>query len=150
MRHSTISVKFILYMWGQSEYFFTSNISSWFFIISCSLVIALFVGFYITLILSSPFVVFFFYMDHVHSIKIPFRLVIWATIPILAISSNLILLFLYFPGFKNVKSLNISLVGVPSFSIGLGLGSFTSSSLNCCKDRSFFSTWKYEMLVQEF
>ena len=41
------------------------------------------------------------------------------------------------PGFKTVKSLNLTHVGVPSFSFGVGLGSVTSSSLVFFKGISF-------------
>ena len=57
--------------------------------------------------------------------------------PILAISGNILLLFIDYPGFKIVKSLNIALVRIPSFSIGAGLGYVKSSSFNCCKEILF-------------
>ena len=57
--------------------------------------------------------------------------------PILAISGNILLLFIDYPGFKIIKSLNIALVRIPSFSIGAGLGYVKSSSFNCCKEILF-------------
>ena len=59
-------------------------------------------------------------------------------IPILAISRNIIVWFIDHPGLKIVKSLNINIVGFLSFGFGYGLDYVTSSSLNCCKDRSLF------------
>ena len=50
------------------------------------------------------------------------------------------------PGFNIVKSLNITLVGVPSFSFGSGIGFGSSFSLNCFKDRSLFY-FKLDRLV---
>ena len=76
---------------------------------------------------------------HVHSIKFPFHIVLGSTPPILAISGNLFLLFLDTPGFKIVKSINITIDGVPYFSVGECLGSVKYYSLDCCKDKSFFS-----------
>ena len=97
-----------------------------------------FFGFSIPMLFFSPFVVLVFWMVHVHSIKFPFGIVFGSPIPILAISGNLVLWFLDFPGFNIVKSLNIPLVVVPSFSVGVGLCYVTfSSSLNCLKYRIF-------------
>ena len=76
-------------------------------------------------------------MVHVHSIKISFRLVHVAPIPILAICYNLIFLFLDSPGFKIDDSLNINILRVNSFSVGVGLVSVSSSSLKVCRDRIF-------------
>ena len=69
------------------------------------------------------------------SIKPTFHLVIRAPPPILAISGNILLWFLDTPGFNIVKSLNISLVWVPSFTVGADMVSIISSFLNFCKDR---------------
>ena len=57
--------------------------------------------------------------------------------PILVISGIIFLLFIDSPGFMIVKFLRITIVGVPSFSVGAGMGYVTSSSFNCCKERSF-------------
>ena len=55
------------------------------------------------------------------------------------------------PGFNIVKSLNITLLVVPSFSIGVDMGYDTSASLDCCKYRFFFSiTYIYKFLAQEY
>ena len=136
--HSKISAKCRLYLWGHCEAFHASAIFSWVFTIPCSLGISHFVGFYICLLLFGPFIVFVVWMVHVHSIKFAFHIVLVYPIPILAISGNIILWFLYTPGFKTVYYFNIALVGIPYFSVvvGAGLGSITSSSLNCCKYRS--------------
>ena len=90
------------------------------------------------MLLFSPLIMIVGWMVHVHYIKFPFHLVLGAPILIFDISSNLIPLFLDYPGFNIVNPLSITLVGVPVFSVGLDLGYVTSSSLNCCKDRSFF------------
>ena len=135
MGHSTISAQFRLHMWGKSEPFPTSNISGWVFTIPCSLVTSLFLGVSLPLIFFGPFILIVVWMVHVHSIKFPLNIVIGAPIPILDISGNLILLFIESPGFKIVKLLRINIFGVPSFSVDTGLGSVTSSYLNCFKDR---------------
>ena len=134
--HYTICVQCILYLWEQSEAFPTSTISSW---VSTSLVICDLPFFFVFLflILFVPFIMLVGWMVHINSIKVPFHLVIGSTIPILDISGNLILRFLYSPVFKIVKSLNITLVGVPYFSVDAGMGYDTSSYLKCLKDRSF-------------
>ena len=92
-----------------------------------------FLGLSLPLIFLNLFVMFVGCMVHLHSIKFPLRLVISTPILILAISGNLILWFLYSPGFKIVKSLNITIVGVPSFIVGKCLGCVISSFFNCCK-----------------
>ena len=74
---------------------------------------------------------------HVHPIKFLFRIVLGEPPPILAISGNNVLWFLDSPGFNIVKSLNINRVGVPSFSVGVGMCFSTSSSLKNFKDRIF-------------
>ena len=78
-------------------------------------------------------------MVHVHAIKSPFHIVLGAPIPILGISGNIILWFIYSLVLNIVKYLNINLFEVPYFSVGFGegLGSVTSSSLKFFKGRSF-------------
>ena len=132
--HPTTSSQCTPHMWEHSKDFTTYNIYSWAFIIPCSMVPALFVGFYITLLFFSPFIVI---VEYVNSIQFPFYLVVGAPITTLAISCNLILWFLESLGFNIFMSLSITIFGVPYFSVGAGLGYVTSSSLNCCKDRSF-------------
>ena len=137
--YSTISAQCIMHLWGNNEDFPNENIFSWVFTITCTLGPDLFVGFYIPLILLKPFNMFVFWMVYVHFIKFPLHIVLGAPTPILTISSNIILLFTDSPWSNIVKSLNITLVGVPYFSVGVcaGLVSVTFSSLNCCKNRSF-------------
>ena len=77
------------------------------------------------------------WMVRVDSIKFPFRIFLGAPIPILAISGDIMFWFVDSPLFNIFKSLNITLVGYPSFSVGTGMGSVTSSSLDCFKDKSF-------------
>ena len=139
--HSKISAQCRLNIWGHSEDFSTSTISSWIFAIPCPLVPALFVGFSIPLILFRPFIMIVGGMVHVNSVKFTLHIMLGAPIPILAISDNIILWFIDSPVFKIVKSLNITLVGVPSFIVGTCMGYVTSSSLKCYKDRSFVSVW---------
>ena len=55
----------------------------------------------------------------------------------MAISGNIFLWFIDSPGFNIVKSLKITIVGVPSFSVGAGLGYVNYSSFNCCKEIIF-------------
>ena len=132
--------------WGFS----TSTITSWVFTIPCTLGSTLFVGFYLTLILFILFIMFIGWMVHVNFIKFPYHLVPGSPIPILAISDNTILWFIDSPGLSIYNSLNITLVGVPSFSVGAGLGSFTSSYLKYCKNINvFFLNQIDELLVQE-
>ena len=106
--------------------------------IPCDLEPELFVGFYLLLFLFIPLIIFIGWMVHVHFIKFPFHLVLGAPPPIFAISGNILIWFLDTSGFNIVKSLNINLVGVPSFSVGEVQGSVKSSCLNFCKDRSLF------------
>ena len=100
---------------------------------------SLFVAFSINLFFFSLFIVLVVWMVHINSIKFPFRIVLGAPPPILSISGNIFFRFLESSGFNIVNPLYITLVGVPSFSFGMGICSITSSSLNCYKDRSFFS-----------
>ena len=89
-------------------------------------------------------------MVHVHSKKIPFHPVLGAPPPILVISGNIFSRYLDSPGFNIVKSLNITLVGVPSFSVCAGLGSVTYLSLRYCKARSLVFSKIDKLLVQGF
>ena len=75
----------------------------------------------------------------VYFIKFPFHIVLGAPPPILAKSGNLLLLFLEYPRLNIVKSLNITLVEVPYFSVGAGMGSVPYSSLECCNNIFCFS-----------
>ena len=125
-------------MWGQSEDFSTSIISSWVFTIPCSMGPDVFVGFSLPLTFFVTFIMLIFWMIHVHSIKFLFHIVIRAPIPILAISGNYILWFIEYPGFKIVKCLNITLVRVTSFFLVRFWVLLTPSSLNCCNGRGFF------------
>ena len=131
--HSTISAQCRLHMWGQSEAFSTSTISSWVFTIPCSLVPSIFVGFSISIFFFLTFSMLSGWIVHVHYIKFPFHIVLGAPISILEIYSNLILWFLDYPGLNIFKSLNITIVGVPSFIVGKCLGCVISSFFNCCK-----------------
>ena len=91
----------------------------------------------IHLFFLSSLIVLVVWMVHVHFISFPLHLVLGAPPPILAISGNILLLFIDSPGFNIGKSFNITLVGVTSFSVGSGMGSVNSSYLHCCKDRIF-------------
>ena len=137
--HSTASAQFRLHMWGHSKSFYTSATSSWVFTIPCTLVPDQFVGFYIPLFFFALFILLGGWMFYVHSIKFPFRIVLGSPSPILAVSGNIFLWFLDTPGFKIVKSLNMSLAGLHSFSVGADISSVISSSLECCNNRIFFS-----------
>ena len=77
------------------------------------------------------------WMFHVHAIKFLIHIVIGVPPPILVICSNHALLFIDEPGLKFVKYLNITLSGVPSFSVSASLGYFTSYYFYCCKGRIF-------------
>ena len=101
--HSIVSANCRLHLLVQSEVFPTSTITSWVFTIPWTLVPALFVRFSLPLFFFVPFIVLVAWMDHVHFIKFPFRLVLGALVPILAISGNLILWFLDSPVFNIVK-----------------------------------------------
>ena len=136
--HSTVSTQLSLHLWGHSEEFLTSTTSSLFFTTPSTLVPALFLVFSLPLFIFRPLIILVGWTVHVNSIKFTFHIVLGAPTPILSISSNIFLWFLDKPGLKIVKSLDINLVGVPSFFVVSGLGSCTSSSLDCCKDRSFF------------
>ena len=77
------------------------------------------------------------WMVHVHYIKFLINLVLGEPPPILATAINCVFLFLGEIGFKTVKYLNITIVGVPPFSVIAGLSSVTSLYLECCKGISF-------------
>ena len=128
LEDSTISAQWRLHLWGQSEAFTTSTISSWVFSIPWYLLPALFVGFSLHMFLFRPLVMFVNWMVHVYYIKFPFRHVLGSPIPILAIPGYIILWFLDSPGLNMVKSLNISLVGVPSFIVVVGTGLYFDTS----------------------
>ena len=57
-------------------------------------------------------------MVHSYSIKFTFHIFLGAPHPILSISDYLVFLFLDTPVFNIFKYLNITLVGVPYFSVG--------------------------------
>ena len=123
--HPTVSEKCRLHLWGQSEDFYTSTISSWVFNIPCSLRSDLFLGIYLNLFLFTPFIMLVVWMVNVNPMNFHFHIVIGAPIPILAIFGNPILWFIEYTGSKIVKSLNITLVGVLYFSVGADMGSVT-------------------------
>ena len=131
--YSTISTQCRLHIWGQSEDFSISNISVLVFAIPCSLVPSLFVGFSLPLLLFIPLIMLVGWMVHVHSIKFTLFIVLGTSIPILAISGNIIIWFIDSPRFNIFNSLNITLVGVPSFGVGAVLSYVTSFSLKYCK-----------------
>ena len=95
--HSKISAQCRLHMRGHNEDFSTSTCSSWVLTTLCSLGPALFVGFYIPLLLFIPLIILDVCMVHIQSIKSPLHLVLGVTIPILDISGYLILWFIYSP-----------------------------------------------------
>ena len=76
-------------------------------------------------------------MVHVNSIRFPFHPVLGVLIPILIISGNLSFDFLIF------KSLNITLVGGPSFLVGVGMGSVTYYLLEFFEEIFFFNYITY-------
>ena len=85
------------------------------------------------------------------SIKFPFHAVFGVPPPILAISGNILLRFLYSPVFNIFRSLDITPVKVLFFSVGAGIGSITSYSLKYCKYIRIFSITQIDqLLVQEF
>ena len=59
---------------------------------------------------------------HVHIIIFPLRLLIGTPPPFLAIVSNILPRFIDVPRFKVVKFLNTTFIGVPFFSVSVGLG----------------------------
>ena len=134
----TIHTQYRLHWWGQSEAFSNPTIPSWLFTAPFSLELTLFIGLSLPIFFFGLFIILVGWMVHVHYIKFPFHIVLGSPIPILVISGTHILWFLDSPIFNMVKSLNITLVGVPYFSVGAGMGSMTNFYLNCCKDRSFF------------
>ena len=99
-------------------------------------------GFPFCRILSScvfflPFIMLIGCMFHAHAIKFPINLMLGAPPPILAISSNTVPWFLDVPGFNVVNFLNITIFGIPHFSVIAGLGYVSSSSLYFFNDISF-------------
>ena len=76
-------------------------------------------------------------MVHLHPIKFAFHTVLGEPIPILTISGNIFLWFIDSTGFNVVKSLNITIVEVPYFSVGVGMCYVTSYSLNYCNEIFF-------------
>ena len=88
-------------------------------------------------------------MVHVHTIKSTIYIVIGTPPKILDISSNLVFWFLDAPGFDISRSLNITLFGVPFFSVSAVLGSTSSSFLDCCKDRIFSLSNLHKQIVCE-
>ena len=135
-------------MWGHSESLSTSNIFCWVFTIPCSLGPALFVGFSLPLFFFIPFIMFVFWMFCVHPIKFPFHIVICSPIPIFVVSGSLILRFLDSPIFNIVHSLNITLVGFPSF-FWCGSGLCYLLLLEMLQGQKFFYlTWKEKFLVK--
>ena len=139
LRHYTVSAKFRLNPWVPSEDIYTSTISSWVLQSLIRWYLPFFLALSLTLIFFIPIIMFVGCMDYVHSIKFPFRIVFGAPPPILAISDNIFLWFIYSPRSNIFMSLGIILVGVPFFCIGVELGCIISSSLKCFKNRSFFS-----------
>ena len=134
----------------QSEAFATSTIYSWVLTIPCMMGIALFVGFYLPLLLFIPLIMIFGWMVYVHSIKFTFHIVPGVPIPILEISGIIILWLIEYPGLNIFKAFSITIVAVTSFSVGVGLVSVASSYLNCCKDISPPPlTYTGELLVQD-
>ena len=125
MVNSTVIAQFILHLWGQSEVFSAPTTFIWFSIRTWALAPALIVSFSIYLILFCLLIIFFGWMIHLHAIKFPFRLVLGSPPPILAIPSNIVLWFIDVPGFKVGLSLNITLLGFPSFSVGTDVGLVT-------------------------
>ena len=81
----------------------------------------------------------FVWMVHVYYIKSTFYILLGAPPPVLAFFGNILFIFIDSPGIKIDKYLKITLIGVPYFSVGAGLGSVTSHSLNCSKTEVFLS-----------
>ena len=108
----TVSAKWRLHLWGKIEVLPTYTIYIWVFTIPCTLIPDLFLGFYLTLIFFIPFIMFSYWMVHLHSIKFTFHLVIGAPPPILDIYVNIFLWFLDSPVFKIVNFLKTTIVGV--------------------------------------
>ena len=74
------------------------------------------------------------WMVHVHYIKFTLHILLRAPPLLLATSGNIFLWFIDYPRLKIVNPLNITLVGVPSFSVGAGLVYVTSYSMKFCKE----------------
>ena len=120
--HSTVSAQCRLNLFVHSDLFSASAVYILVSTIPCTLGPALFVGFYLPLILLGLFIMFIFWMFHVHTINFPINLVLGSSPPILAISINLFLWFLDAAVFKVGNYFNITRVGIPSFSVSMGLG----------------------------
>ena len=146
--NSTVSEKCILHLWGQSEVFSTSTIFSLVFDIPCTMGSTLFIGLSLRLIFFSLFIMLVWYMVHLHSIKFPFRIVIGEPPPILVVSSNLFLWFIDASGFKVGYSLNRTLVGVPSLSVGASLCVGSYSSLYCFKEIFFSNLYRQFLSIR--
>ena len=131
--HCTTHTAFVRMEWDFS----TSTFSCWVFTIPCYLLPELFVGLYLPILSFQPFIMLVVWMVQVHSIKSPFHIFPGPPIPILSIYGNIIIWFIYSPGFKIVKYFNITIVGVTYFSFGAGTVSVTSSHLNCSKFKRF-------------
>ena len=142
LRHSTGIESWRLYLWWKSDFFPHFHCFQLIFSIPFKLGSDLFVGLYLNLFLFSPFIIFVGYMVHVNSIRFALHLVIGSPIPILDISDHVIHWIIDSIVFNIVKSPNITVVGVYYFSVGTGLGSFTSSSNNCCKERSLSNLFR--------
>ena len=67
-------------------------------------------------------------MFHVYLIKISFHIVLGVPPPVLDISGNIFFRFNDSPRLNTVKSVNINLLEVPSFSAGEGMGSLPTTT----------------------
>ena len=121
-----VRAKFRFNLRWQSEWFSVSIIYIWVYTITSTLGNELFVGLYITLFSFRPFLIHVGCIVRVNSVKFPFHIVIGSPPTVLAIAGNISFWFLYTPGFKIFNSLNITIFGVPYFSVGAGLCSVTS------------------------
>ena len=135
--HSTVSSKCRLHLWVNSEYFFHFHYFQLNFNHPLHAETCPFFG----LLYSSDFIhpIYHYCWLYVPCIlhKITFHIVLGEPQPILVISVNIFLWFIYSLIFKIVNYLNISLVGVPYFSVGASIGYVTYYYFNYCKDRSF-------------
>ena len=144
-----MSLQFILHLWGRREAFFDSTNSIWVFTIPCTLGPTLFVGFSLPLVFFIKFIISIWWVVHVNFIKLPLHHTIGSPLPIFGVSGNILLWFIDTPGLYIVRSLNITLVRVPYFSVGAFLGYISPSSLEFLMHRCFYLNSTDKVLEKE-
>ena len=137
--NSTFSAQFRLHLWGHSNSFplilfpvyFSKSFVLWYLPFFRLLSYYFFFGQLIMLVGC-------IFLEHL--IKFPFRIVIGTPPPILSISGNILFWYLDMQWFNIVRFLIITLVGLPYYSVVVGIGYVISSTLDCCKFRCFYLT----------